>query len=312
VPADLLARATELEDNERLARLDLRLPIPAGASETRITLQAVSARGIKSRPASFVVRYEPPKRELYVLALGVADYADDELDLACPVQDVDGLVERFQRQEELFHTVHVERRVDREVTNAEVLRLRDEFLLQAKPDDTLLVFVAGHGVRTDTGEYWFLTSDATPQRPYSGIKRADLESLVTWDKLHATRRVLLLDTCHSGAAFGTRGERGLAFQQSEVDTLLERSSGLYILAATSDDGFAREQQGNGLFTKALLDGLDGAADTGDFGDKDGTVGIDELMHFARYAVLERSEGRQKPTFPKVEGGENFPLARARE
>jgi hypothetical protein len=26
-------------------------------------------------------------------------------------------------------------------------------------------------------------------------------------------------------------------------------------------------------------------------------------------VLERSEGRQKPTFPKVEGGENFPLAR---
>jgi hypothetical protein len=33
------------------------------------------------------------------------------------------------------------------------------------------------------------------------------------------------------------------------------------------------------------------------------------MHFARYAVLERSEGRQKPTFPKVEGGENFPLAR---
>jgi uncharacterized caspase-like protein len=124
--------------------------------------------------------------------------------------------------------------------------------------------------------------------------------------------VLLLDTCHSGADFGkgTRGERGIAFQQSEVDTLHERSSGLYILAATSDDGFAREQAGNGLFTKALLDGLDGAADAGDFGDKDGTVGIDELMHFARYAVLERSEGRQKPTFPRIEGGENFPLARA--
>jgi WD40 repeat protein len=309
LPAELLAQATKLEDNERLARLDLRLPIPAGAAETQITLQAVSARGIKSRPASFVVRYEPPKRELYVLALGVADYADDKLDLACPVQDVDGLVQRFQAQEELFQAVHVERRIDREVTNAEVLRLREEFLLQAKPDDTLVVFVAGHGFRTDTGEYWFLTSDATPARPFGGIQRSTLESLVTWDKLHATKRVLLLDTCHSGAAFGTRGERGIAFQQSEVDTLLERSSGLYILAATSDDGFAREQAGNGLFTKALLDGLDGAADAGDFGDKDGTVGIDELMHFARYAVLERSEGRQKPTFPKVEGGENFPLAR---
>jgi uncharacterized caspase-like protein len=288
------------------------LPIPAEADETRITLQAVSARGIRSRPASFVVRYEPPKRELYLLALGVADYADDELDLAYPVKDVEGLVNRLQAQEgELFNEVHIERRVDREVSSPEVLRLRDQFLLRARPDDTILVFVAGHGVRSETGEYWFLTPPATPDHPYTGIKRADLESLVTWDKLHATKRVLLLDTCHSGAAFGTRGERGIAFQQSEVDTLHERSSGLYILAATSDDGFAREQEGNGLFTKALLDGLDGAADEGDFGDKDGTVGIDELMHFARYAVLERSEGRQKPTFPKVEGGENFPLARAR-
>ena len=35
------------------------------------------------------------------------------------------------------------------------------------------------------------------------------------------------------------------------------------------------------------------------------------MHFVRYAVLEKSAGRQQPTFPKIEGGENFPLARAR-
>lgn len=56
--------------------------------------------------------------------------------------------------------------------------------------------------------------------------------------------------------------------------------------------------------------LAGAADQGSFGDKDGYVGASELMQFARYAVLEKSAGHQVPTFPRIEGGENFPLARA--
>ncbi len=230
------------------------------------------------------------------------------------MRDADDLVARMRTQEGvLYHAVHVERRVDREVTAAEALRLRDEFLLRARPEDTLVVFAAGHGIRSAANEYWFLTSNATQAKPYSGINRATLESLVTWDKLHASRRVLLIDTCHAGTAFeGARGERGIAaFRQEEVDAALERSSGLYIFAATSDDAFAREQEGNGIFTRAILDGLSGAADEGSFGDKDGYVGVSELMQFARYAVLEKSAGRQVPTFPRVEGGENFPLARAR-
>ncbi len=311
---DKLAASLVRENEDRLVRLDLRLPIPAGRTETTIVLQAVNTRGILSRQESRRVRYEPPKRELYVLALGVADYDDDALDLRYPVRDVDDLIARLRAQAgELYHQVHVERRVDREVTNAEALRLRDEFLLQARPDDTIVVFTAGHGVRSASNEYWFLTSSATPAKPYSGINRTTLESLVTWDKLHAARRVLLIDTCHAGKAFeGTRGERGLAaFRQDEVDAALERSSGLYIFAATSDDAFAREQEGNGIFTRAILDGLAGAADEGGYGDRDGYVGVSELMQFARLAVFEKSAGRQVPTFPKIEGGENFPLARVR-
>ena len=80
-----------------------------------------------------------------------------------------------------------------------------------------------------------------------------LESLVRWDKLHATRRVLLIDTCHSGSDLsgGLRSDtRGIGlFEQDEVDTAVDATSGgLYILAASADDEFAREQEGNGLFT----------------------------------------------------------------
>ena len=66
-------------------------------------------------------------------------------------------------------------------------------------------------------------------------------------------------------------------------------------------------RGNGLFTRCLLEGLDGAADA----NGDGRVRIEELRVFATAAVHERSAGRQRPTAPRIEGGEDFPLARKR-
>jgi uncharacterized caspase-like protein len=239
----------------------------------------------------------------------VSDYDDDSLDLQYPAKDVEDVVAMLQRQEGRFYDrVNVRRLADREVSLPVVRRLRDKFLLQAGEEDTIIVFAAGHGVRTETNEYWFLTSDATPADPYYGIDRASLEQLVTWPKLHSTRRILLIDTCHSGRAFGARsGVRGVQlFEQEDVDRVREElGEGVYILAASSDDEFAREQEGNGIFTRALLTGLGGAADV----DRDGFVRIEELKDFAAREVHELSNGKQRPTFPLVDIGENFPVAR---
>jgi hypothetical protein len=159
---------------------------------------------------------------------------------------------------------------------------------------------------TETGEYWFLTKDATAAEPYSGIDRGNLEELVTWRKLHARRRVMLIDTCYSGLKLDEHSDArgGRAIEQATVDTLRERE-GIYVLAASADDEFAREQQGNGVFTRVLLDGLEGQADK----NHDGLVDIEEIKTYASSELHVRSGGKQHPTFPKVEGGESFPLAR---
>jgi uncharacterized caspase-like protein len=269
-------------------------------------VRATNLRRIQSAPETVFVRWQPPRRDLYVLALGVADYQDDRLDLAYPVKDADDLIARLAAEQGgHYETVHTQRLANAEVTSGRLRKAREEFLLRAQPEDTILVFAAGHGVRSGSGEYYFLTPGTTPDDPYDAIERQELESLVTWERLHADRRVLLLDTCHSGEAFG-EGKRGLAadaFDQKAVNDAA--GTGLYIIAASSERGFAQEMQGNGLFTRCLIEGLDGAAD----GNADGYVGIEELKTWATAAVHERSGGRQRPTAPRIQGGEDFPLVR---
>lgn len=200
------------------------------------------------------------------------------------------------------------------VTTASTRRAVDQFLMKAQPRDTIVAFVAGHGVRTEHKVYYFLTPDSTPDDPYAGIDRGTIEALVLSEKLHANRRLLLLDTCHAGELIpGDRGRAAEALvDQDEVNTFggSAEGKGIYIFAASTDAGFAQEQDGNGVFTRALLDGLKGDADGKPFGNQNGLVEIEELKTIVRFGVLEMTEGRQKATVPKVIAGEDFPIGRA--
>lgn len=299
--------AMEREPGGRTVHLAMRLAVPRDQRETMIEIRATNLRGILSVPKTIYRRYEPPSRELYLLAMGVADYDDDSMDLKCPVKDVDDFIAAFKKQAPLFYNeVHVKRLVDNEVTLGEINRFRNEFLIRAGAEDTIIVFIAGHGVRTEANEYYYLTHDATEKMPYSGINRLNLEHLVTWEKLSAKKRIMFIDTCHSGESIiGARGVAQL-FKQEDVDHLFQSTrEGIYILAASSEDEFAREQEGNGIFTQAILDGITGGADQ----NKDTLVEILELMQFTEVEVFRRSGGKQKPTFPRVEGGENFAISK---
>ncbi len=131
---------------------------------------------------------------------------------------------------------------------------------------------------------------------------------MTWSKLAANSRVLLIDTCHAGQTLeGTRSDpRGRPVSQASADRMLQQSrGGLYVIAASTDQGLARERDGHGLFTAALLAGLRGAADR----DGDGVIQVDELLPFISDKVHELSNGTQRPTIPRIEGGQGFPLFR---
>jgi WD40 repeat protein len=291
-------------------RLELALEIPPERARTEVEVRATNSRRVRT-VAARTIGYEPPYRDLYVVTLAVADYDDDGYDLDSPVDDARDLAARLQREAGgLFRAVHVASLADREVEDSAVVLLRDEFLRRAGPEDTVVVFVAGHGVRNRAGNYFLLTSGATAETWNLGIDRDRITSLISPRYVAAQRLVLLIDTCQAGLD-PWPGERGRAvdagpYTSAELARERERlGTGRYILPASSPRGAAREAGGNGLFTRAVLDALDGAGDL----DGNGTVEVDELARYAEDAVRERSGGEQQALPALVEAGGRFPLAR---
>jgi len=311
-PSSAMAKsALVIDDSGRTGTLTLELRVPTGMFETHLVLRAVNHRGIVGREVRLQVHYRHPQRELYILALGVRDYDQDSLDLEFPTKDVGDLVAALSMQSGVYYRdVHEEILLDADVTAANLKRLRHEFLRDAQPEDTIIVFAAGHGVRAPDGTYFFLTSSSTPEDPYEGLERTLIDSLVTWPQLRARRRLLLLDSCYAGRSLeeGLRGtDRGISvYREEEVEALMKTDGqGVYILCATMSQGFAREQDGNGLFTRTILEALGGAADE----DGNGLIEVEELRDYTAKKVQEYSGGQQRPTMPTVIGGENFVLSR---
>ncbi|NLH46835.1 MAG: caspase family protein [Acholeplasmataceae bacterium] len=123
--------------------------------------------------------------------------------------------------------------------------LRDQIReLFADDNETALFYFSGHGHIDATGGY-ILTSDAK-----TGDDSIPLSDVLTFANISRVRnRIIILDSCHSGIA---------AAKPSSPATS-ELTEGLTILTASAADQYATEQNGAGVFTTLLIDGLNGAA-----------------------------------------------------
>src|SRR5207249_1478388 len=117
--------------------------------ENRIEVRAASGDGSwESEPAVVVLRYQkPPERvRLHVLAVGVSRYADSALNLKYAADDARAVAEVFaKRGAALFAVPKPLTLVDADATPAKIHQAVKDIAGRAKPEDVLVVFVAGHG-----------------------------------------------------------------------------------------------------------------------------------------------------------------------
>lgn len=123
-------------------------------------------------------------------------------------------------------------------------QLKDSIEELFKQDaDVALFYFAGHGHIEPSGGY-ILASDA--ERGDEGVCLSDILNYA--NSSPAKNKLIILDSCHSGIA-GNRPSEDTA----------NLSEGLTVLTASTQDQYASEINGSGVFTNLLIDALNGSA-----------------------------------------------------
>lgn len=168
-----------------------------------------------------------------------------------------------------------------------------EKLGQTRPDDLLVVFLAGHGIAMD-GEYYFVPVDGSRSNLKDvGIKWSDIRRL----SLIPCRKLVLLDTCHSGSVLPL-DQVGAANWKAAIRPL--KLDEFLVVSATDVGQEALEFGEHGIFTQCILEALQGKATGGDI------VYLSEVVQYVESEVPKRTAKLQLQT-PRSSPQELFNL-----
>ncbi len=276
-------------------------------ARSQVELIASNRYGL-SEALAFVIERERPaavQGDLYVLAVGVAEYARKDYNLGLAAKDARDFASAMQKQEgRQYKRVIVRSLTDKSATRAAVLRELETLRASVGPADVAMVFIAGHGMNDDTGNYFFLPHDGQHERLAStAVPQAALVQGLS--KIRG-KTILFVDTCFAGNALGalakvTRQTEGL------INDLSSSENGVVVFASSTghEESEEKDEWGNGAFTKAVLEGLAGKADF----TRAGRVTYAALNLFVSEEVTRLTAGRQRPVFISPRGIPDFALAR---
>lgn len=117
--------------------------------------------------------------------------------------------------------------------------------------DMALFFFAGHGVVDPNMNVGYIVSQDGKKGAY-GVSLTEILGLANNAYPRIKSTVIILDSCHSGFA----GEVPALGNDGQTSVI---GKGVTILTACHCNGTASENDGHGLFTRFLLDGLEGSA-----------------------------------------------------
>jgi WD40 repeat protein len=285
------------------ARMMIKVRVLPGVNT--IEAAAFNSARVKSEPVRANVRVESEEKtapNLFVLSVGIDQYAPNFPDLNYASYDAQKLAESFSAQEgKLYTRVYARTLSNREATRENILAAIGEFPAM-KQEDMLVLFFSGHGVRVKDSKgrlkYYYASAGST-------LKTMDKKGLA-WDefasrlsKVRAGRVILFLDACHSGAVSqGASNEK--------VASTIGREMGI-VFASSSGSEFSYENADwkHGAFTYAILQAMAGAADF----TKNNSIDWTEFQLYVISKVQELTGKNQNPMIPRMEQFSNFDFVR---
>jgi hypothetical protein len=287
----------------------LVVPLEQGENQVRI----VARNKVGQTVQDFILFRDMPglldkSGTLYVLAIGVDKYAqlpptcgalgNRPCDLQFAGKDArafrDVVVKHAGPLYADVKTLLLAQDGDRPPTKANIEDALQDMLSKARPEDTTVLFIAGHGISQGRGaDYMFLPEGA--EIVGQELRRS---TIIPWQTFQVAlqntpgRRLMFADTCHSGGAFNSRLVNDAA------------NANIIVFSATDTEtlSWEFEKLAHGAFTYALIEGLEGKARR-----PDGTVSVLTLGDFVSQEVSQLTQEKQQPTF-HMSGTKNFTLA----
>ena len=305
--------------------------IELNSGDNKIEVSCMNEKGAESFRDVTYARYDREAAgNLYFIGFGVSAYRSRDIaDLQYAHRDVLDLAELFSKtvsRDGGFNQVITRAFTDEDVT-AGNLRAVKSILEKASVDDTVILFISGHGVHDydQYATYYFLSHEAD-LRDLAGtaINFDALEELL--HRIPPRRKLFLMDTCGSGeldsdevkkvrvSAGGSKGvraryagiERGLTREEEGgsggtkkgVRTYLQhknryiyndllRRSGAIVFSSCRGDEVSYESY---EYRNGLFtEYIIAALKGGGDRDGDGMVTIEELRSFVREGVAEETE-----------------------
>jgi hypothetical protein len=302
------------------------------SGENKIEISAMNEKGAESFRALTYAKYNTPfKGDLYFIGFGISQYKNSALNLSYAHKDVLDLAKLFSGMKGRFANVFIRTFVNEQATVENIKKAKD-LLKNAKPDDTFVLFISGHGVHDTDPEatYYYVTYETDINNLAGTAANFDLiEDLL--QGIPPRNKLFLMDTCESGEAEEsvqaeylvsaekkgiksrainyTRGltvaekppvRTYLAEKDRYIYNDLARRSGAIVFSSCRGGEFSYEDARlqNGFFTAKIIEALKGqAADK----NKDEIVSTDELREYVCREVPKLTadetypEGLQHPT-----------------
>jgi hypothetical protein len=266
--------------------------VPLTEGKNFIRVVATNEHQMTSYATKTIIRQTAPvyqpKGNLYFLAVGVnqlENITGNHLEYAA--QDAKDMVRLMDAMEgKLYQKVHSHLYTDdtrKKPTSDNIVNALYDHLKYAGKQDTVMIFLAGHGESVSDNQYVFLTRDAKKYGNGDYLR----STVLRWSDINDAlknlhcRKVMILDTCYTGGV-DIRGQLNRNIENRII-----------VLTSTQKGQQASEckQFQNGCFTYAITQGL-GKDLRADFsGDK--KVSITELhVHITK--ILNGLGNNQQP------------------
>jgi WD40 repeat protein len=303
-----------------------KILVPLSLGNNLVKVYCVNEKGTSSLKESFEIlsTYKTTVQpKTYFIGIAVADYQDSAMSLTYSAKDVRDLAATFKK---INVNAEIDTLINVNANKENILALRNK-LLQTNINDKVVMAVTGHGLLSDSLDFYYATYDIDFKNPVKrGLKYEDLENLL--NEIPARQKLLLIDACHSGAldretllaqnpvvknsqgdvvkALGTRSSIKIKPGKVSLNNTFELMQNLFadlsgnngtvVISAAGGLEYAFESPkwNNGVFTYCVRKGIEEKLADNE-GNLDGKVSVQELQQYVSRQVSALTNGRQKPT-----------------